>query len=75
MLFCYKWYLCGFRWIYSCNLELDTVFDYIQNDPNYGNSNMSLKQVNEYAQRLALKGSNSKAFLKKYEELKNRKWV
>lgn len=56
-----------------CNLEADTVLDYIQNDPNYGNSNLSSKQVNEYAQRLALKASNSKVFLKKYEELKNRK--
>lgn len=56
-----------------CNLEADTVLDYIQNDPNYGNSNLSSKQVNEYAQRLALKASNSKVFLKKYDELKNRK--
>ncbi|XP_050672625.1 gamma-tubulin complex component 2-like isoform X2 [Leptidea sinapis] len=54
------------------NLEADTVFDFIQNDPNYGNSNHTLKQANEYAQRLALKASNSKGFLKKYEELRNR---
>nr|XP_026491623.1 gamma-tubulin complex component 2-like isoform X2 [Vanessa tameamea] len=56
----------------GCNLEADTVLDYIQNDPNYGNSNLSSKQVNEYAQRLALKACNAKVFLKKYEELKNR---
>ncbi|KAF9412982.1 hypothetical protein HW555_008679 [Spodoptera exigua] len=56
----------------GCSLEADTVLDYIQNDPNYGNSNLSSKQVNEYAQRLALKASNAKSFLKKYEELRNR---
>lgn len=56
----------------GCSLEADTVLDYIQNDPNYGNSNLSSKQVNEYAQRLALKASNAKLFLKKYEELRNR---
>ncbi|CAG5055996.1 unnamed protein product [Parnassius apollo] len=54
------------------SLEADTVLDYIQNDPNYGNSNPSSKQVNEYAQRLALKASNAKAFLKKYDDLKNK---
>lgn len=52
---------------------MDAVLDYIQNDPNYGNSNLSSKQVNEYAQRLALKAANAKTFLKKYEELKSRK--
>ncbi|XP_041973122.1 gamma-tubulin complex component 2-like isoform X2 [Aricia agestis] len=56
----------------GCNLEADTVLDYIQNDPNYGNSNLSSKQINEYAQRLAVKASNSKTFLKKYEDLKQR---
>ncbi|XP_023945921.2 gamma-tubulin complex component 2 isoform X2 [Bicyclus anynana] len=56
----------------GCNLEADIVLEYLQNDPNYGNSNLSSKQVNEYAQRLALKASNSKAFLKKYEEMRNR---
>ncbi|XP_052758300.1 gamma-tubulin complex component 2-like isoform X2 [Galleria mellonella] len=56
----------------GCNLEADTVLDYIQNDSNYGNSNLSSKQVNEYAQRLALKASNAKTFLKKYEDLKSR---
>ncbi|XP_039745770.1 gamma-tubulin complex component 2-like isoform X3 [Pararge aegeria] len=56
----------------GCNLEADIVLDHLQNDPNYGNSNLSSKQVNEYAQRLALKASNAKAFLKKYEEMRNR---
>ncbi|XP_073965676.1 gamma-tubulin complex component 2-like isoform X2 [Choristoneura fumiferana] len=56
----------------GCSLDADTVLDYIQNDPNYGNSNLSSKQVNEYAQRLALKASNAKTFIKKYEELKSR---
>ncbi|CAG9091240.1 unnamed protein product [Plutella xylostella] len=56
----------------GCNLDADTVLDYIQNDPNYGNCNLSPKQVNEYAQRIAIKASNSKGFLKKYEDLKNR---
>ncbi|KPJ17181.1 Gamma-tubulin complex component 2 [Papilio machaon] len=56
----------------GCSLEADTVWDYIQNDPNYGNSNLSTKQVNEYAQRLALKASNAKTFLKKYDDLRSR---
>ncbi|KAM3968364.1 gamma-tubulin complex component 2 [Aphomia sociella] len=56
----------------GCNLDADTVLDHIQNDSNYGNSNLSSKQVNEYAQRLALKATNAKIFLKKYEDLKNR---
>lgn len=56
----------------GCNLEADAVLDYIQNDPNYGNNNLSTKQANEYAQKLALKASNAKVFLKKYEELKHR---
>ncbi|XP_063636095.1 gamma-tubulin complex component 2-like [Cydia splendana] len=56
----------------GCSLDADTVLEYIQNDPNYGNSSLSSKQVNEYAQRLALKASNAKAFIKKYEELRNR---
>ncbi|XP_053599944.1 gamma-tubulin complex component 2-like isoform X2 [Plodia interpunctella] len=55
-----------------CSLEVDTVLDYMQNDANYGNSNLTSKQANEYAQRLALKAANAKAFLKKYEDLKNR---
>lgn len=65
-------YACKFV-IFRCNLDSDIVFDYIQNDPNYGNSNLSSKQVNEYAQRLALKASNAKTFLKKYEDLRNKK--
>ncbi|XP_034825232.1 gamma-tubulin complex component 2-like isoform X2 [Maniola hyperantus] len=56
----------------GCNLEADLVLDHLQNDPNYGNSNLSSKQMNEYAQRLALKATNAKAFLKKYEELRHR---
>ncbi|KAI5641154.1 spc97 / spc98 family domain-containing protein [Phthorimaea operculella] len=56
----------------GCSLDSDTVLDYIQNDPNYGNSNLSSKKANEYAQRLAQKSSNGKAFLKKYEDLKSR---
>lgn len=60
---------------FRCNLEADTVLDLIQNDPNYGNINLSSKQLNDYAQRLALKASNAKTFLKKYEDLKTRKYV
>lgn len=56
----------------GCNLEVDTVLEYIQNDSNYGNCNLSTKQLNEYATKLALKGANTKTFLKKYEELKTR---
>ncbi|XP_047522508.1 gamma-tubulin complex component 2-like isoform X2 [Pieris napi] len=56
----------------GCNLEVDTVSNYLLNDPNYGINAISNKQANEYAQRLALKASNSKVFLKKYEELRNR---
>ncbi|KAJ2950612.1 hypothetical protein O0L34_g8866 [Tuta absoluta] len=56
----------------GCSLDCDTVLDYIQNDPNYGNSNLSSKKANEYAQCLAQKSSSGKAFLKKYEDLKSR---
>ncbi|KAL4714483.1 hypothetical protein ACJJTC_017778, partial [Scirpophaga incertulas] len=58
--------------VLGCSLDADTILEYIQNDPNYGNYNISTKQVHDYIQRLAQKSSNSKAFLKKYEDLKNR---
>ncbi|GBP06945.1 Gamma-tubulin complex component 2 [Eumeta japonica] len=57
---------------YKCSLEADTVLDYLQSDLTQGNSNISSKQITEYVQRLALKASNAKTFMKKYEDLKSR---
>lgn len=70
-------FMCGLLLLlcFSCDISPDIILEHVQNNPNYLSGNYSSKQVYEQASKLSCRSSNPKAFMKKYEDMKSRKYA